>query len=80
MSILSLEDRSRHIWLQNADGIGFQYASYCSGMGIWQVRQGGEPMDFSDLNFGSQEIVEDWLKLIDNYVFKYMTDLKEILQ
>lgn len=76
----TLEDRSRNVWLRDSNGKGIQHASYCGGMGIWQVSQEGIPQAFSDLNPGSQDMVKDWLKMMDEYILKKVPELKEYLE
>ena len=77
---VTLEDRSRNVWLRTAEGLGVQSVSYCGGMGIWQVSQGREPIAFNDLTPDDQEMVRDWLSGIDEKVFKEIPKLKKLFK
>lgn len=76
----TLEDRSRNVWLRDEQGRGFRSVSYCAGMGIWQVSQDGNPMAFNDLNPPSQDMVERWLKIIDDYVTKSIPEIEPLIK
>lgn len=82
---VGLDDRSRYIWLRDNEGRRFQSASYCGGIGIWQVYEGepgvrGVPIAFSGLTDEEQKLVEGWVEDMDEYIFNEMPDLKEMLE
>jgi hypothetical protein len=77
---VGFNDRTRNLWLRNEDGRGIQSVSYCGGMGVWQVSQGGEPMAFGDLPESSQKMVEEWLEAMDKRVFDAVPELKPLIK
>jgi hypothetical protein len=76
----TLEDRTRNVWLRDEQGRGFRSVSYCSGIGIWQVSQDGNPMAFNDLNSQSQETAAQWLKKIDDYVSESIPEVEQLIK
>lgn len=76
----TLDDRSRNVWIRNSQGSGLQSVSYCSGMGIWQVSEGIEPMPFGDLNPGSREMVKRWLGMMDSYISSSIPELEKLIK
>lgn len=77
---VTLEDRSRNVWLRDGSRRGIQSVSYCGGLGIWQVSQGGVPIAGGDLGDREVKIVENWLKCMDEYIFERMPELKKFLE
>ncbi len=77
---VSLEDRSRHVWVRDSEGKGIRHASYSGGNGICHVSIGDEHKEYSELIPQERGTVNNWMKSLDKYVKNIMPDLEEFLE
>jgi len=77
---VSLEDRSRHVWVRDSEGQGIRHASYSGGEGICHVSIGAAHKEYSELNAQERGTVNNWLKSLDKYIRGMMPDLEEFLE